>query len=147
MKANLTAFASGLLFAFGLVLSGMSAPGNIIGFLDVFGDWNSSLVFVLGAAVITYFVAFRVIRRKQEPLLTAKFQLPTKTSLDGRLIAGAAIFGTGWGLSGYCPAPALTALTSGKLTPVIFIAALVGGFYLYDLFENVSSRRNVAQKT
>jgi hypothetical protein len=135
MIRNVTALLAGFIFALGLAFSGMTSPANITGFLDVFGNWDPSLLVVLGSAVLTYFVAFRLIMRRRQPVLGGKFQVPAKTTLDGRLIAGAAIFGFGWGLSGYCPAPALTSVASGNLAPLMFLVAMFGGFFAYDLFE------------
>jgi len=139
MKPNFIAIMAGLMFSAGLVLSGMVAPKNIIDFLDVAGTWNPSLAIVLASAVVTYFIAYRLIIKRRTPVFSEKFQVPSKTKLDIPLLIGPVIFGAGWGLSGYCPAPALVSLFSGAVAPVIFIGAMIAGFYSYDLFEKLRS--------
>ena len=110
MKQNLVALLSGLLFGLGLSLSQMIDRERVLAFLDITGNWDSTLLFVLGGAVGVTVIAFRFVLRLPHPIWGKKFDLPTKTHLDRPLILGAAIFGIGWGLAGYCPGPALTAL-------------------------------------
>ena len=127
---------AGMLFAAGLVLSGMTQPAKVLGFLNFggifaparFGTWDASLTFVMGGAVLVTLVAFAVTPRAgRKPWVSAAFELPTKQDIDGRLIAGAALFGVGWGLSGYCPGPAFASLLTGGLDVLVFVAAgLVG---------------------
>ncbi|MGF1469617.1 MAG: DUF6691 family protein [Sandaracinaceae bacterium] len=127
------AFVSGLLFAIGLVLGGMTQPAKVIGFLDVFGDWDPSLLFVMGGAVAVHFVSMRVILRRSAPLRADRFWLPTRKDLDLPLIAGSALFGVGWGLGGYCPGPGIVALGSGSVTALVFVGGLLLGFAAYRL--------------
>ena len=131
MKASLTAFVSGMVFALGLGISGMTRPVKVIGFLDFFGAWDASLAFVMIGAIAVYFVAYRMSAKMTSPLLAPKFALPTRSDLDVKLILGAAIFGAGWGLGGFCPGPALTAIASGALPVIIFVVAMGIGMFLH----------------
>jgi uncharacterized protein len=137
MKALLTSFVSGIVFALGLGISGMTRPLKVIGFLDFFGDWDPSLAFVMAGAICVYFVAYRLSRKMASPLLAADFSLPKRSELDARLLLGAAIFGAGWGLGGFCPGPAITALASGATPVVIFVASMAGGIYLHGWASEV----------
>lgn len=130
MRALAVSFFSGLLFALGLGISGMTRPLKVIGFLDFFGDWDASLAFVMFGAIAVYFVAYRWSRKMPSPLFASGFSLPTRSDLDAKLILGAAIFGAGWGLAGFCPGPALTSLASGALPVFAFVAAMALGMYL-----------------
>ncbi len=130
MKANLWAYLAGLIFGVGLALAGMVDPAKVIGFLDLFGSWDPSLAFVMGGAIAVHFVLFRVITKRASPLFDARFQLPTRTDLDPKLLGGAAIFGIGWGLAGFCPGPGLTSLGSGSLSAVVFVATMTLGMWL-----------------
>ena len=132
MKALLTSFLSGTVFAIGLGISGMTRPIKVIGFLDFFGNWDASLAFVMIGAIAVYFVAYRWSRKMASPLLAAEFSLPTRNDLDARLIIGAAIFGAGWGLGGFCPGPAITSLAAGAAPVAVFVAAMAAGIYLHD---------------
>jgi uncharacterized membrane protein YedE/YeeE len=129
MKQNLVALGSGILFGFGLGLSQMVDRQRVLGFLDVTGTWDPTLLFVLGGAVGITVIAFRFVLRLQNPIFSQKFSLPTKKDLDLPLILGAAIFGIGWGIAGYCPGPAITSLVQGILNPIIFIIALIIGSF------------------
>jgi uncharacterized protein len=130
MKATLISFFSGIVFALGLGISGMTRPTKVIGFLDFFGNWDASLAFVMIGAIGVYFVAYRLSRTMPAPLLAARFALPTRVDLDARLVTGAAIFGAGWGLGGFCPGPALVSLASGAAPVFVFVAAMALGTYL-----------------
>ena len=139
MKALFAAFGSGLVFALGLGISGMTRPLKVIGFLDFFGAWDASLAFVMVGAIAIYFVAYRWGTTKMRgPLLAPVFALPQRGDLDPRLIGGAAIFGAGWGLGGFCPGPALTSLASGAPAVLIFVAAMVAGMYLHGWISGLS---------
>lgn len=127
MKQNLWAYFAGLLFGVGLVVAGMTQPAKVIGFLDFFGDWDASLMFVMAGAIAVHFVLFRLITRRRSPLFDARFHIPTRSDLDPRLITGAAIFGTGWGLGGFCPGPVLASLATGALAPAAFLVAMTAG--------------------
>lgn len=123
-------YLSGLLFGLGLAIGGMTDPARVQGFLDVFGEWDPTLVFVLGGAVTTTFVGYRLVFRRQHPLLADVFSLPTRRDIDSRLLAGAAIFGIGWGLSGYCPGPAFASI-SGITWPLLaLLLSMVFGWWV-----------------
>jgi uncharacterized membrane protein YedE/YeeE len=128
---NLGALGSGLLFGLGLGLSQMIDPGRVKGFLDLAGDWDPTLAFVMGGAVAVTLVAFRFVLRRPAPLLGGRFHVPTRNDIDRPLVLGAVIFGVGWGLGGYCPGPAIAALGLGSANPAVFVAAMVAGSLLY----------------
>ena len=127
---------AGLLFSIGLVISGMVDPRRVIGFLDFTGEWDPTLLFVLGGALAVTIPTFRVVLRQARPALAQKFSLPAKQNVDTTLLAGAAVFGIGWGLVGLCPGPALTLLGSGKLPAFAFVGAMTVGVIVHKaLFE------------
>ncbi len=136
MKQNLIALLSGILFGFGLSLSQMIDRDRVLGFLDVAGDWDPTLLFVLGGAVGVTVIAFRLVLRLSQPIFGGKFYLPTKKDLDLSLILGAAIFGVGWGIAGYCPGPGITALVLGIWNPVLFVIAFIVGSLTYQWSKN-----------
>jgi len=117
----------GLVFGIGISISGMANPAKVLNFFDVAGSWDPSLAFVMGGALATAFVGYRLVLRRPAPLTDATFHLPTKTDLDARLIGGSALFGVGWGIAGFCPGGALPALGTGKPDVFVFVAALVAG--------------------
>ena len=121
---------SGLLFGAGLVVSGMHDPAKIIGFLDVFGAWDPSLLAVMAAALATTALGYRLAFRARAPLFDEKFHLPETTRIDRQLVLGAALFGAGWGLSGFCPGPAIVAAGLGGVEPYAFLAAMIAGMLL-----------------
>ena len=129
MKVAIT-FALGLLFGLGLVLSGMTSPDRVIGFLDVAGAWDPSLAFVMGGAVIAATPLFRLASRRKTPLAGGAFDAPTSAGIDRRLIGGAVLFGIGWGLSGICPGPALVDLVLLPVQAGAFVAAMLAGLLL-----------------
>lgn len=137
MKINLTALFAGLLFGLGLGFSQMIDRDRVLGFLDVTGVWDPTLLFVLGGAVAVTVIAFRFVLRCPHPVLTDKFYLPTKKDIDLPLIVGSAIFGVGWGIAGYCPGPAITALVLGIWNPVLFIVALIAGSLTYKWYSEL----------
>lgn len=122
----LMGYIAGLLFGLGVAVSGMTDPARVLGFLDFFGAWDPTLMFVLGGAVITNFIGYRVALRRQHPLFAGSFQLPGRNDLDARLVGGAALFGIGWGLSGYCPGPAIASASglTGPLAAMLFAMVL-----------------------
>ena len=122
--------AIGLIFGLGLILAGMGDPAKIQNFLDLFGTWDPSLAFVMGGAIVVTFIGYRLVWRRPTPVAGGKFQLPTRTDIDGRIILGPAIFGIGWGLGGYCPGPALTALGLAAPGTLIFVPAMLAGMWL-----------------
>lgn len=124
-------FAIGLIFGIGISISGMANPAKVINFFDIAGSWDPSLMFVMGGALITTFIGYRlVLPRPTGPIFESKFQLPTATDLDARLIGGSAIFGIGWGIAGFCPGGALPALGTGRSEVFIFVAALIAGIFV-----------------
>jgi uncharacterized membrane protein YedE/YeeE len=125
--ALVSAFAAGFLFGAGLWLSGMASPQRVLGFLDVAGDWDPSLLLAMAGAVAVTLAAFRPTLKRATPLLGPRFVLPDRKAIDAPLFSGAAIFGVGWGLAGYCPGPALTALSSLTWEPLVFVAAMITG--------------------
>ncbi|HEX7927471.1 MAG TPA: DUF6691 family protein [bacterium] len=132
MIAVLVAFLLGALFAIGLGIGSMTLPAKIIGFLDVTGAWDPSLVLVLGGAVVTYAVMYRMAIGRGRPLFADAYVLPGQNRIDVPLVAGAAIFGIGWGMSGFCPGPAIVALVTGKTEVLSFVAAMIVGMWLHD---------------
>ena len=124
---NLLTLISGLLFGFGLLLSGMADPAKVQNFLDLFGTWDPSLAFVMGGAIAITMPGFWLVIRRNKPFFNDVFHLPSRTDLDARLITGAAIFGVGWGLGGFCPGPAMTALPLAAEGTLIFVATMLTG--------------------
>ena len=132
-KSNISSIICGIIFSIGLGISGMTQPQKVIGFLDVFGEWNPSLAFVMGGAVLSYLALQLLIQRNFSiPVLGGSFQIPTRKDLDRSLIIGALLFGSGWGLGGYCPGPAITSLGSGSLNALLFVVAMGVGMLLAD---------------
>ena len=131
MRTLFVALAAGALFGAGLTVGGMTDPARVVGFLDVFGDWDPTLAFVMAGAVAVMAVAWRVQKRLVHPLFAAKFALPDRQDLDPSLIGGAALFGVGWGIAGLCPGPGLAALAIDALPAAIFVAAMLGGMALH----------------
>jgi hypothetical protein len=127
VKAFVLAALAGALFAIGLTVGGMTIPAKVTGFLDVGGTWEPQLAFVMGGAIAVYASLLRIIRRRPAPLVADRFHWPTASAIDARLIGGAALFGVGWGLSGYCPGPALTSLVGGGSGAVVFVIAMIVG--------------------
>ena len=133
----LAAFAAGLVFGIGLILSGMTDPGKVLGFLDVFGSWDPSLAFVMGGAVLVGFFAFAFAKRRAKSFFGAAMHLPVNRDIDNRLVGGSLVFGIGWGLAGYCPGPALVSFGSGQEKAAIFVAAMLGGMLIYTAAERL----------
>ncbi|MFG6157338.1 DUF6691 family protein [Halomonas sp. 1390] len=129
-QKTLMGYVAGLLFGLGLAVSGMTDPARVLGFLDLAGAWDPTLMVVLGGAVVTNFIGYRLVLRRPHPLIGERFQLPTRTDLDGRLIGGAALFGIGWGLSGYCPGPAFASIAGLSAPLAAMLVAMVLGWFL-----------------
>ncbi|MCA1771488.1 MAG: YeeE/YedE family protein [Halomonas sp.] len=123
-------YLAGLVFSLGLAVSGMTDPARVVGFLDVAGNWDPTLMFVLGGAVVTTFIGYRWVLKQPAPLLAGRFQLPSKQDLDAKLLGGAALFGVGWGLSGYCPGPAIASLGGVSLPLLAMLATMVLGWWI-----------------
>jgi len=135
MIRRLSEFLIGLLFGIGLLVGGMSNPAKVIGFLDLTGMWDPSLAFVMGGAVIIGLVAFRIAKTRHESLFGRVINLNNMKSIDVSLLAGAAIFGTGWGLSGFCPGPAIVSLGMGEWKAIFFVAAMAIGMGAASLYK------------
>ena len=133
----LAAFAAGLVFGIGLIVSGMTDPGKVIGFLDVAGRWDPSLAFVMGGAILVGYFSFAAAGRRGRTFLGGAMHLPTRRDIDTRLVAGSAVFGIGWGLAGFCPGPALVALGAGIDQAALFVAAMLAGMVIYDAAERL----------
>jgi uncharacterized membrane protein YedE/YeeE len=133
MRDLISALIAGLLFGIGLCLSGMTDPSVVIGFLDVAGAWNPQLLLVMAAGVPVTFIGYRLAFRRAQPLFSDVFSLPTKKDIDTRLLGGAALFGVGWGLSGYCPGPVTASLAGGNNDVLIFVAAMLIGMLVVRL--------------
>ena len=126
-------FLLGLLFGMGLIDSGMSNPAKVLNFLDLVGTWDPSLAFVMGGAVLVAFFGYRIVLKREMPIIGAKFDVPTRTDIDMRLIVGPALFGVGWGLGGFCPGPALTAIGLAATGTLIFVPAMLLGMWIARL--------------
>jgi uncharacterized membrane protein YedE/YeeE len=133
----LAAFAAGLVFGIGLIVSGMTDPGKVIGFLDLAGRWDPSLAFVMGGAILVGYFSFAAAGKRGRTFLGGAMQLPTRRDIDARLVAGSAVFGIGWGLAGFCPGPALVALGAGIDQAALFVAAMLAGMVIYDAAERL----------
>lgn len=131
----LISFLCGLLFGLGLMISGMANPAKVLGFLDVTGNWDPSLAFVMAGAILIGFFAFRYAGRRKTTLLGKELKLPVAAKIDRRLIVGALLFGAGWGLAGFCPGPALVGLGMGLPKAMLFVLAMLAGMLSFELFE------------
>jgi len=141
--AILVQFVVGLIFGLGLIVSGMSNPAKVLNFLDIggisAGTWDASLAFVMAGAIAVTFIGFNRVPRRARQFFAERFYLPTRRDIDPRIIAGPAIFGIGWGLAGFCPGPALTALGFGSVSAVIFVAAMSAGMVLARFIARLPS--------
>lgn len=131
MKNSLAALVVGFVFAIGLGLSGMTQPQKVIGFLDLFGNWDPSLIFVMAGAIVVHFITYKLIRKRKSPLLSPDWHVPTKKEITPALMLGSFIFGVGWGLGGFCPGPAITSLASFDKTPALFVISMLVGMFLF----------------
>ncbi len=135
MKTFLAVFACGLLFGLGLGVAGMTLPEKVIGFLDITGDWDPSLMAVMVGAILVHAVLYRLIIKRSSPVLDSKFQIPTRKDIDWKLLVGASLFGMGWGLGGFCPGPAIVSLVTGESSVVVFVVSMIAGIFVYNLFD------------
>jgi uncharacterized membrane protein YedE/YeeE len=138
MGRNIAGLLAGLLMGAGLAVAQMINPQKVIAFLDLAGDWDPSLAVVLASALAVSFVGYRMTVGQRGPVFADTFQIPTRRDIDMKLVAGAALFGIGWGMGGYCPGPAISALSMGLWEPVIFVAAMLAGFAVYDFVARKS---------
>jgi uncharacterized membrane protein YedE/YeeE len=144
---SITAFATGLLFGLGLILSGMTDPGKVIGFLDVFGTWDPSLAFVMGGAVLVSFFGFLFANRRAKSFFGGALHLPQRRDIDAPLVLGSLAFGVGWGLAGFCPGPALVSLGSGQEKALVFVAAMAAGMLVHWAVERPPAASLPLQET
>jgi uncharacterized protein len=131
----------GLIFGVGISISGMANPAKALNFFDVAGTWDPSLILVMGGALVVTFMGYRMVMPRPAPVLEAKFHLPTTTHLDNRLIGGAAVFGIGWGIAGFCPGGALPALGTGRVEVIAFVGALIAGIIVAKGLMAISGAR------
>ena len=141
-----TSLLAGLIFGLGLILSGMANPAKVLGFLDLFGRWDPSLVLVMGGAIAVTSSVFFLVRKRVVSLLGAAMKLPTANVIDRRLVIGSVLFGIGWGIAGFCPGPALVGLGMGQGKAVMFVLAMLGGMGLFELLE-LFERRTLRKKS
>lgn len=127
---DLSAFLVAFLFALGLALSGMTSPARVFGFLDVFGHWDPSLLFVMAGAVGVHSLLYRLVRRRERPFFSLQFDVPTRRDIDRRLVIGAALFGAGWGIGGYCPGPGLASIATLDRRPLLFVLFMLVGMVI-----------------
>lgn len=133
------ALLSGLVFGLGLILSGMTDPSKVLGFLDLAGNWDPSLAFVMGGAVLIGSLVFPFAAKRPKAFLGDAMRLPTATKIDRRLALGGVTFGVGWGLAGFCPGPALASLAQGGAKPLLFFLAMLAGMAIFEVLERMSS--------
>jgi uncharacterized membrane protein YedE/YeeE len=138
---HLAALGSGLLFGAGLLVSGMTDPQRVLGFLDPFGAFDASLIFVMVGAIAVHFAAYRWAKRRTAPLFAPRFLVPTRRDIDAKLLIGAALFGAGWGLGGYCPGPGAVSLLGGGSKALVFVAAMLAGMFATAKLEAYSAKR------
>ncbi|NUM59731.1 MAG: YeeE/YedE family protein [Bdellovibrionaceae bacterium] len=131
----ISAFIVGLIFGVGLIISGMTQPQKVIGFLDLLGSWDPSLMFVMLAAIPVHFISYRLIAKMPSPILDWKWHYPTKKEITKPLVIGSILFGFGWGVGGYCPGPALVALGSGALNVIVFLISMTIGMWFFGFLN------------
>ena len=136
MISKIISFISGIIFSVGLSLSNMINPEKVLGFLDLFGQWDPSLIFVMMGAIIVSAPVFFLLKHRNKPLFTDSFVIPTLKSIDKNLIIGSGIFGVGWGMVGFCPGPAIASLALANKYSVFFVLSMLGGFFLARLVKN-----------
>ncbi|MGY3488532.1 putative membrane protein YedE/YeeE [Bradyrhizobium sp. USDA 4011] len=143
----LASFVCGLIFGAGLLISGMTDPQKVLGFLDLFGAWDATLAFVMAGAVAVAATGFAIARRRTAPAFSARFHWPDRSDIDAPLVGGAILFGIGWGLAGICPGPALVNLAGLSLPIVVFVVAMLAGMIGQNLFgKNLWRRRTMAPR-
>ncbi len=139
----LSALLVGLVFGVGIAISGMINPAKVLNFFDIAGTWDPSLIFVMGGALLTTFIGYRLVLKRPGPIVEAEFKLPTNRVIDARLIGGSAVFGLGWGIAGFCPGAAVPALGSGRYEVVAFVAALLAGLGVAKTIQTKQADKRV----
>ena len=127
---------SGLLFGAGVTISGMVNPMKVLNFMDIFGRWDATLILVMGAALAVTLMGYQIIFKRTAPLFAASFRLPTSKDIDTKLLAGAALFGLGWGISGFCPGPAVASVVFGRTESLTFVIAMAAGMIVTKQIQN-----------
>lgn len=144
---RISEFFVGLLFGLGLLLSGMTDPGKVIGFLDLSGLWDPSLAFVMGGAVAVGFFAFALAKKRTQSFLGGALHLPTSSQIDRRLVIGSAVFGAGWGIAGFCPGPGLVAMAAGQPKAAVFVGAMLVGMAVFEIADRWVHRPQLVSKS
>jgi uncharacterized membrane protein YedE/YeeE len=142
MQHRISEFLVGLLFGLGLILSGMTDPGKVIGFLDLAGLWDPSLALVMGGAIAVGFFAFAIAKKRTVNFLGGALHLPKSNQIDKPLVIGAVLFGAGWGLAGFCPGPGLVSLASGNAKGAFFVAFMLVGMQLFEIFNRITAKQH-----
>ena len=137
---RLIEFIVGLLFGWGLLISGMTDPGKVIGFLDLTGSWDPSLALVMGGAIAVGFFAFGTAKKRTSNFLGGALHLPTSSDIDKRLILGALMFGAGWGLAGFCPGPGIVSMAAGQPKAAVFVVAMLAGMLVFEWMDRLGRR-------
>jgi uncharacterized protein len=140
--ASLFALVAGLLFGFGLIVSGMANPAKVLGFLDIAGNWDPSLALVMAGAIVVGLVAYALARQRTVSVVGLPMQLPSTRTIDARLVGGSLLFGIGWGLAGFCPGPAIVALGAGYAKAAVFVTAMLLGMGAFELIERIRRRND-----
>jgi uncharacterized membrane protein YedE/YeeE len=133
---KLAILLSGLLFGAGVTISGMVNPMKVLNFLDISGPWDATLIFVMGAGLVVTLLGYQVIFRRSAPLFATSFRLPTSQDIDAKLLCGAALFGLGWGISGFCPGPAVASIVFGRMESMTFVVAMAAGMIITKQIQN-----------
>ncbi len=134
-KNAVVSFVVGFIFAIGLGVSGMTQPAKVIGFLDLFGNWDPSLIFVMAGAIAVHFILFKLATKRESPMFSTQWDIPNKKEITPALIVGSMMFGAGWGLGGFCPGPAITSLASFESRPFIFVLSMIAGMFLFRFVD------------
>jgi uncharacterized protein len=132
---RISEFAIGLLFGWGLLISGMTDPGKVIGFLDLAGTWDPSLAFVMGGGILVGLIGFTVAKKRTRSILGSAMHLPTSRDIDRRLVLGSLTFGAGWGLAGFCPGPGIVAMGAGESKAALFVVAMIAGMLVFEVLD------------
>jgi uncharacterized membrane protein YedE/YeeE len=140
MQHRISEFFVGLLFGVGLILSGMTDPSKVLGFLDLLGPWDPSLALVMGGAIVVGVFAFAVAKKRTLSFLGGELHFPTTSTIDRRLVIGAVLFGAGWGLAGFCPGPALVSLAGGQTKAAVFVGFMLVGMVFFEYIDRRSQR-------
>jgi uncharacterized membrane protein YedE/YeeE len=138
---RISEFAIGLLFGWGLLISGMTDPGKVIGFLDLAGTWDPSLALVMGGGILVGLMGFTVAKKRTRSILGSAMHLPTSRDIDRRLVLGSLTFGAGWGLAGFCPGPGIVAMGAGESKAALFVVAMIAGMLVFEVLDRWAKAR------